>query len=227
MTIAEYSELLALKLVVTKRNFIEYLKVIYRYYRNYKFCKIDTAILAKYIFSNPFVISKKFLETRGEKEIYAYGETPLTTLEKICKECSLSSKDNFFELGAGRGRGCFWVHTFIKCPVVGIEYVPNFVQNAEKILEKFSLKNIEFRLENLLESDFKNATVIYLYGTCFDTDFIQKLIHKFSFLPKGTTIITVSYSLTEYTPIPLFEVMKCFSAPFTWGEGDVYIQRKL
>ena len=101
------------------------------------------------------------------------------------------------------------------------------MQKAEQQIEKISLNNIEFKLENFLESDLKKATVIYLYGTCFDTDFIQKLIHKFSFLPKGTTIVTVSYSLVEYMPIPLFEVIKCFSAPFTWGEGDVYIQRKL
>lgn len=224
--VKEYTELLFVQLRVLAKSFCEWIKVAFNYYSNTSFMKIDLYLLSQYLFKNPFTISKEFLIQKGEKEIYAYGETPLTTLELIAKQSQLSAKDTIFELGSGRGRGCFWLHAFTGCHVVGVEFIGDFVEKANKVRNQFAVEGVSFRHEDMLKTDLTGATQIYLYGTCLEEKVIKQLIEKFAKLPTGTKIITVSYPLTEYTAQPLFEVMSCFSVPFTWGNGDVYIHQR-
>lgn len=224
MTLREYLALLWLNLLVKKREFVEYLRVVFRYYRNPLFRRVDLALLSRYRFYSPFAISKNFLLKRGEKEIYTYGETPLTTLEAIAKQCGITAQDRVFELGSGRGRGCFWLRCILGCQTVGIEYLPEFVSIANQVKEAAKLAQLEFRLGDILEADYSGATVLYLYGTCYDEPFLKKLIKRLSRLPPGTKIITVSYPLKEFAKEPLFEVIKRFEATFTWGATDVYLQ---
>ncbi len=220
----EFFVLLGINLVVFFRNLIEFIKVAFRYYGCIPFLKADIALRLMYLFHNPYSISKRFLIKKGEKDIYAYGETPLTTLELISRECGIGPTDCVYELGAGRGRGCFWLRSFIGCSVVGIEFVPEFVERAQRIAKKLGLQRIEFRLADFLQCDLQGASVCYLYGTCLEDQAIDVLIEKFAKLPPGTKIITVSYPLSDYTEKPSFEIMKHFTAPFTWGKADVYMQ---
>lgn len=218
----EFPKLLWIRFQVSWFQFVEFLKVTAKYYRHLSFFCVDLSLLSQYFWHSPFAISKQFLIEKGEDEIYAYGETPLTTFEKIVRECGIGSDDTVYELGCGRGRTVFWLHHFIGCRVVGIEYIPVYVEKAEKVRQKYNLEGIEFRLEDIRDTDYSPATVLYLYGTCFEDDFIQALIEKFRALPKGTKLITVSYPLTDYTN--LFTVQKQFPATFTWGTTEVYLQ---
>lgn len=224
--IKEYFTLLGINLTVKGRNFVEYLRVLYRYYRNIPFAKIDGSLILMYLFDNPFSISRRYFMHRSHSEEYTYGETPLTTFEQIAKEARITHQDTVYELGCGRGRVCFWLKSFVDCKVVGVELVPDFVVRAQRIQRKLGIEGIEFRAEDFLKTNFDNVSVIYLYGTCLEDDTIKQLIKRFKDLPSGTRIITVSYSLSEYTDEPLFETMKRFPARFTWGSGDVYIQAK-
>ena len=141
---------------------------------------------------------------RGDKDIYTYGETPLTTLETIAKECRLTGKaDVVFELGCGRARTCFWLHEFVECHVVGVEQIPEFVTRANHVAVKFGVQGVEFRNEDMLQTDLTGATVLYLYGTCLEKTFIEKLIKKFEKLPSGTKIITISFALEEFAHKPV------------------------
>jgi SAM-dependent methyltransferase len=190
--------------------------------------KVDITLLAKSLFKNPFRVSKKFLKEQGATNIYAYGETPLTSLSLIAENCRISQKDVVFELGCGRGRSCFWLNCFLGCRVVGIEYIPEFVNDANEIKDLYHLSNVNFRNEDMLTADLSEATMIYLYGTCLEDTDIKKLITKFEKLRSGTKIITVSYSLLDYTDTaePFFKIMKVFPAEFTWGTADVYLHHR-
>src|SRR6188768_1089931 len=112
-TIKEYAEKLPLSLKIKKQNFVEYLRVVSRYYSTPAFLKIDAALVLSYLFKHPFALSKRFLLEQGAQDVYTYGETPLTTLDMIARECRLSPKDVVFDLGCGRGRACFWLNAFI------------------------------------------------------------------------------------------------------------------
>jgi SAM-dependent methyltransferase len=222
----EYFSLLGLNLVVKCRNLIEYTKVVYKYYRNFSFAKIDTSLVLMYLFDNPFSVSKRFFIHRAHSEEFTYGETPLTTFAKIAQETRITPNDTVYELGCGRGRVCFWLNKFIGCKVTGVDLVDDFIVRAKRIQRKLDVKGIEFKVENFLHTDIKNASVVYLYGTCLEDDTIKKLIKHFKGLPSGARVITVSYALSDYTDEKIFETMKRFPASFTWGEGDVYIQVK-
>lgn len=221
----EFFELLWLNLVVAFRNCIEYGRVVYRYYGNRQFALTDLYLLSFYLLRSPFRISKRFLTEKKAEDVYAYGETPLTTMDFIAKQCAIHRNDIVYELGSGRGRACFWLNAFIGCKVIGIEFIPLFVEIAHKVKNKFHLKNVSFLMKDMLEASLEDATVIYLYGTCYDEQFIQNLIHLFASLPQGTRIISVSYSLEEFG-CKEFPVIKTFSATFTWGIGQVYCQVK-
>lgn len=225
MSVKEFLVLLWVNFVVFIKNSVEFLKVAFRYYGSFSFLKADLLLRLTYLFNNPYKISKRFLMNKGSQEIYAYGETPLTSLEKIVKECDLSKKDCVYELGSGRGRTCFWLHSFIGCAVVGIEYIPEFVGRANWVKDTLGLTNIEFRLEDMVRTEFSGATVCYLYGSCLEDKTIKTLAKHFAQLPRGTKIITVSYPLTDYVEgNNTFEVMKRFTIPYTWGEADVFLQ---
>lgn len=223
LSLREFFSLLWLNCFVQYHNMIEFFKVAFKYYSNFGFLKADLSLRLMYLFHNPFSISKRFLIAKGESNIYAYGETPLTTLEKIAKECRITKNDCVFELGCGRGRTCFWLNSFIGCKVVGIEMVPEFVERADRISKKLNISNVQFQLSDMCAADFHGATVFYLYGTCLEESTIHTLIEKFAQLPVGTKIITVSYPLTDYTTKPYFEVMNCFTGTFAWGQTEIYL----
>lgn len=222
--VKEYVDLAWINLVVQKRNLVEFCKVVYKYYTNLNFLKIDASLLVLYIYNNPFSISKRFLMKKGEVDIHTYGETPLTTIDKIASEINIQKKDVVYELGSGRGRCCFWLHSFIGCKVVGVEYIPEFVERSKQIRKEWKLSQIEFRNDDMLKADLSDATVIYLYGTCYPDEFIKQLINKLKKLPSGTKIVTVSYPLTDYITDQSFKILKHFPAEFTWGTADVYYQ---
>lgn len=227
MSLKEFFLLPFLYLKVKFVNLFEFIKVIFRYYSNNSFMKWDLALLSSYLFVNPFRLSKKFLQTAGEEEIYTYGETPLTTLEEIAKKCEIKPTDTVIEMGCGRGRGCFWLHQFIHCRVIGLEYIPQFVEKAQRIKEQYHIEGVEFRLADYFQAELSEATVIYLYGTCLSSDEIILLSKRFRQLLKGTKIITVSYSLKEYDLDAPFKMIKYFPAKFTWGKTMVFLQQRL
>lgn len=224
MKIREYISLIPIRLLVAWRNAIEFFRVVVCYYSDFSFLKLDFYLWRCYLMRGPFKIAKEFLIKKGAEDLYSYGETPLTAMDLIARECGLKKDDVVFELGSGRGRACFWLNHFIGCQVVGIEYIPEFVEIANRIKRKFKLKGIKFAAQDMLECNLQSATAIYFYGTCSDTDFILKLIDKLSHVPAGTKIITVSYPLTWYSTKPLFELVKVIPATFTWGTADVYLQ---
>lgn len=219
----EYGELYWTKLKVALFNGKDFIKNFFHYYsRSLVFTKIDLYLLCSYFFYNPFGISKQFYLDKEGKELFVYGETPLSTMDKIATACGISKKDTVFELGAGRGRVCFWLNQWIGCKVVGVEYIPEFIKRANLIKKKFNLCDIEFRLQDFSEMDFRGATVVYLYGTCLDDKQINMLIKKLKEVSVGTKIITVSYPLSDYSND--FTIMRKFTGTFTWGEADIYFQ---
>lgn len=223
----EFLELLLVNLAVKKHDFIENLKVVWKFYRNPYFFLTDLLLKSSYFFASPFRISKQFLLKQGASDVYTYGETPLTTLQAIATEALINKKDVLYDLGCGTGRTSFWFHFFIGCRVVGVDYVPAFVKRAERLRKGLAIENIEFTLQDMLQINFRGATALYLYGSCFEEPFLELLIERFKDLTPGSTIVTVSYPLSDYCETPLFEVIKQFSAKFTWGEADVYVQKRL
>jgi hypothetical protein len=204
-------------------NFKNEIKIICRYYKKFSFLFFDITFKSLHLFFNPYKISRIFLQKKGDKDIHTYGETSLITWEKIVQEVNISSSDNLFELGSGRGRTCFWSYYFLSCKVVGIERIPFFVKTANLLIKIFRIKKVSFLEKDMFSLDYSLATTIYLYGTCLSEKEIFLLIEKFRKLDKKTKIITISYPLSDYDP-EAFQTEKSFPVSFAWGETLAYLQ---
>jgi precorrin-6B methylase 2 len=224
--VGEWLELLWLRVVVACRNSIEWARVVWRFYFSpTPFWRWDLALLRQYAWKNPFCISRSYLEKQGASDLHLYGETPLTTLALIAQYAGWHRGDTLFELGAGRGRTCFWLRAFVDCRVVAIEQVPEFVAKAQSVQQRYIIDRLEFRCGDMLNADLTGATGVYLYGTCLSDEEIGAVVSAFEQLAPGTQIVTVSYSLADFSSS--YRTVKIFQAPFTWGVADVYIQEKL
>ncbi len=190
-----------------------------------EFLPYEQAFKKAYRFRNSFAICRKFLKKRGEKCIHAYGETPLSVFAKIAKECDLNRKDLLIELGCGRGLGTFFLSYLVGCRVIGIDWIPFFIETAKRVSQNFPSLQVEFFCQEMHLYDFSQATAFYLYGTCLSDENIIQLTEKFKSLPSSVKIITVSYPLNDFSNH--FSTIKRFNAVFPWGEAEVFLNRKL
>ena len=227
MKITEILDLFWVNLLSKGFDFLEFFRVIVRYYSRKSFRRRDLYLLFLCLFHNPFKISRRYLQERGRECIHAYGETPLSTLETIAKECGLRKKDVVYELGSGTGRNCFWLGEFIGCTVVGVEKVEGLLQLGLSAQRKFCSGKVYFQYGNFLESNLEEATVIYVYGTCFEESFIKRMIERFREVSAGTKIVTVSYGLGEFEGGDLFREIKRFEVRFNWGKTEAVLQERI
>jgi len=204
----------------------EFFKTAFLYYGKGSFMKADLFLLLTYLFNSPYRISKRFLQEKGAENVYAYGETPINTMETIVKECGITKDDHIFELGSGRGRVSFWLSTVLGAQVVGIDNVPEFIERAEKIRKRLKLNNIHFIEGDMLKTPLVGGTVFYLFGSTYDDEFMQKLTERFEKLKKGTRFVTISFPLEAYGSAGSFEILKRFPVTFPWGTTDAYYQVK-
>lgn len=217
----EFFELVILNLKLKLLNLVEQLKILIKFP---SFTYWHFNLSAQYLWSGPFSISKLFHKTRGDKEIYVYGETPITTFAHICKYARIKKTDTFFDLGMGRGLGCFWLHKIIGCDVVGVELIPQFVDRANKVKSKLNIHGIEFRKEDMTITDLKEGTVFYIYGNFLPDEVLGVMGSRFDLLKGGTKVITVSFPITDYSDF--YRVQDVFKASFPWGDTDVYVSIK-
>lgn len=180
---------------------------------------------SSYFFHNPYPISRKYLQSKGESEIHVYGETPLTTMHRIAQEFEFKPSDFVIELGSGRGRSAFFLREYWGCHVLGIERIPFFANKALQIVHLAGCEHISFACMDMMEADFSSATIIYLYGSCLSDDEIASLIQKFEQLPAHVKIITVSYPLSDYSE--KFKTVKQFTGSFPWGETEIFLNHKI
>lgn len=210
-------------LTVKRRIWRDQVNAVRRYYKSPRFALLDLSFGLFSLFSNPYRTCRKFLEKKGERDIYAYGETPFTTLQQIAAACQLQPQDRWIELGAGRGKGCFWIAHFIGCETIGIEWIPQFVRAARFLKACFKIKNVSFHLQNMEEADFTTASVVYLYGTCLEKERVRLIVDKMKTLPKGAKVISISYPLESDALI----LKKTFDVQYPWGDTEAFLHEKI
>jgi len=206
----------------------EFFTTVSRYYTNAHFRRSELHCFLAYLMRSPEAICHRFLRKADDDEVQKiYGETFFTTLEKIADAVDLSEHDVVYDLGCGRGRGVFWFHALRGCRAIGVDLNRYFIIQARRIQRKADIEGVDFVIANILDMDYTDATVIYLYGTAFSDVAITKLVRRFDSLAKGTRVVSVSYPLNPYTENPMFALEKTITGRFPWGETEIYIQRKL
>ncbi len=196
-----------------------------RYYKDPVFASIDRSLLRKYLLRSPYRISRHYLKSKKSKELYTYGETPLTTFEKIAKEAEIRPGDRFLELGCGRGRAVLFFAHFYQCQAFGIERIPQFVTRAKSVALEHEVRSAHFECSDIFEAKWPAAHLIYLYGTCLQDEEIAQLVERFKSCPEKPRILSVSYSLLDYDRGDSFVLKKKFPISFVWGQTHAFLQR--
>ena len=186
-----------------------------QFYSNERFKKLDQILLSNYRYKSPYYISKQYLKEKGAGQVHVYGETPLTTMEKIVREFGIKKTDTILEMGAGRGRTSLFLGEFVGAKVIAYELIPEFVKKM------VPSPNVEMHTGDMFTADFSKVDGIYLYGTMLDDEEILALCEAF---PKGVKIITVSYPLKEYSE--LYQTKNVFMGRFPWGQTEVFLNER-
>lgn len=194
-------------LIARKRIWRDRFATIRGFYKSPKFVLIDLTFGIVALFVNPYRVCRKFLQKKGMGEVYAYGETPILTYQRLVEQCGIGPEDTWIEMGSGRGKGCFWLSHFVGCKVVGIEWIPSFVFVGRVIGWMFGMKRVRFECKNMEGADLREATVVYLYGNWPQIE-----------IPHGVKVITVS------EPLENGKVLKTFWVRYPWGRTTAFLQ---
>ena len=205
--------------------FKEQIKVIKSFYKDLSYALLDFVFILSYLFTNPYRVCRKFYQKLRGKTLYIYGETPLTSLNKIATICGIHPSDNVLELGCGRGRGCFFLAKVIGAKVTGVDLVRSFIQRGRFIRKIFQIDNLSFLRADFYEYDYSKTTVVYLYGVHLEEEQIKLLTKKLKNLPTGAKVISISYSIAQFAP-KQFSQIKRFSLSFPWGQAFAYLSIK-
>ena len=117
-------------------------------------------------------------------------QLPEYSLRRIFKFLDLNEKDIFYHLGCGDGKGiAIASEEFNVKKAVGVENNKENIQQAEKLLKKKNLKNIELLFEDIKTAKINDATVVLFWFT--DNDVIETMMKKFESLQHGSRIITI------------------------------------
>lgn len=183
--------------------------VVFRYYRNIRFALVDLSFCLSGFFCNPYRLCRKFTGA------HAYGETPISTFASIAKAADITEQDHFLDLGAGRGKLCFWTALWLGCTCTAIEQVPFFVRQARWLAKIFQIP-IQFHLGSLETTDLSEATVVYLYVMEWDETLLETMAPHARLISVGAPVDSSS-----------FKVVRKIPARYPWGVTDVYVQRRI
>ena len=203
-------------------NVKDFIKTVVLFWRKPRFALVDAFLLCSYFFKSPYRLVREF---SGGQE--PYGETPLVTLQKIMRRVGCTKEDIVYELGCGRCRTSFWLAMWQGCETFGIEQVPEFIDKAQKIQKRFGAANLTLLKSDMLDVDWSEASICYLYGTSLSNEAIFKCIEKVKTLQQGTKFITISYSLLEYAKVSHIKLIDSFEVRFAWGKTDCFIHERV
>lgn len=198
-------------------NYLEEKKVSRLFYKNKHFKKIDRALLKAYRKKSPYKISKEFTS------LHIYGETPLTLFHQIFQKGGLKKSDCFVDLGCGRGRGVLFATSFWDCQSIGVDQIPFFCKEAEKIADTYKL-SCQFHAEHLSDFNLSQGSFFYFYAICMEEEELVFMISRLERIRKGSKVVTVSFPLTDYSDS--FSVCTSWKAAFPWGYGSVFLHIK-
>ena len=186
---------------------------------------VELGLMILYPFVSPYRINLRYIHKNKLDHSYIFGETPLTTLEQICRWSNLPKGKVIFDVGCGWGRSTFFLHALNKAHrTVGIDLVPEYIERANKIRDFMKLDYMVFLEGDIRCVDYRDADIVYMYGTCFPNEFIQEMVDVWEAdLKENTMILTTSYSLVSFSKRGRIQLMDQKTFDFLWGDCTVYI----
>ncbi len=119
---------------------------------------------------NHFELTRKF-----GIEQYTYEATSYEYIRWIVRVLEPSEKDVFYDLGAGYGQVVLYTALTTRALCKGIELVPERIQQATAIKQRYAITNAEFIAGNILAQDYSDGTIFFLFNPFHEHTFQQVL----------------------------------------------------
>lgn len=134
-----------------------------------------------------------------------YVPTPEAVVNEMLSLAKVGSEDVLYDLGSGDGRIPITAAQKFGTRGVGIDINPQRVQEANENAKEAGVTDlVEFRQQDLFESDFSEATVVTLYLL---PDINLKLRPQlFEQLKPGTRIVSHDFDMGDWKPERVVEV---------------------
>ena len=124
----------------------------------------------------------------------APGRIILDIIDKL----TFTEQDCFYDLGSGLGQVSILISLLTPARAVGIEYEPTYVNYADLCVQKLGNLAVEFRNQDVRESDFSDGTIFFLH-TPFMGSILQQVLECLREVSQKHPIILCTYG--PCTPI--------------------------
>ena len=88
--------------------------------------------------------------------------------------------------------------------MTAIEQIPTFCRRLRRVSQKMKSGELNVIEGDYLQTDLSEASVVYLYASSLDDLTIRCLTLRMLALKSGSRVISVSYPLQEYCPVPRY-----------------------
>ncbi|WP_298625169.1 hypothetical protein [uncultured Legionella sp.] len=177
-----------------------------------------------------FAVSRVARQKKDAIEL-TYGEIEFIPFIALLSLVNPDKDTVFYDLGCGTGKAvlaCSMVYPIQKS--IGIELLPELYSIAQQQTEKLATyqdyilqaKKIVILLDDILEADLNEATLIFVNSTTFLGEIWQKLYVRLKTLPKLKTVITTSKALPDED----FTVINSTKLQMSWGVVPAFIHSR-
>ncbi len=130
---------------------------------------------------------------------------PPEAIEEMLKLAQIMSEDVLYDLGCGDGRILIQAAQQFGCRGVGIDIDPVRIQEARDRAKQMGVGDrLEFRLEDLYESNFSEATVLILYLLPHLNLKLRPQI--FRQLKPGSRIVSCDFDMGDWEPTQVVNI---------------------
>lgn len=134
-----------------------------------------------------------------------YVPTPMPVVNEMLRLADVQSGDKVYDLGSGDGRIVIAAAQERGATGIGIDIDPERVREANENAQQAGVSDrVEFRQQDLFETDFSDATVVTLYLLPeLNVRLRPKLLRE---LQPGTRIVSHSFDMGEWKPEQVVQV---------------------
>ena len=156
--------------------------------------------LAGVVVCAAFTVACAYAQQKDVKKDVPYVPTPQTVVDEMLKLANVSKGDVVYDLGCGDGRLVITaVKNFGARRGVGVDIDPQRITESNENAKVAGVTDrVRFAVQNLFETDFKEATVVTLYLLPeVNLKLRPKLLRE---LKPGTRIVSHAFSMGDWEP---------------------------
>jgi SAM-dependent methyltransferase len=141
--------------------------------------------------------------------------SPPRVVEAMLRVAQVTGRDTVYDLGSGDGRVVIMAAQRFRARGVGIDLDPELIRKARANADTAGVTGrVEFRQEDLFETDLRSATVVALY---LSEELNAKLRPKlFGELRPGTRVVSHEFGMGDWQPDSVVRIESDYSNVYYW-----------